>query len=514
MPERVSFNLTDLNVDLPPYQVPPDVWTFHQNIEVNEGFPRRARGFGRVFGDTLFLPRYIANGQRFGVSEFIYGGDTNLAVTDGTIHTDITGALIWTATGPNNPWTGGSINNITIVSNRTGPAASYSTGDPAALILPDWPTDRFAGAMRVYREFLIAMDITEAGVRDGDLIRWSDAAPPNDVPQSWTAGAQSQAGSASASFTPGDLVDGLTLREQFMIYKAHAMYVLSLVGGRLVMSTRPVFSTLGMLARGCAVEWRGQHIVLTDGDVVIHNGVEARTLIDRRIRKAIFSQISVDNFENSFVVLDKELQEVWICVVREGSTFPDVALVWSIADDAWGFRELGVNTWPHGVEGKLSSAIEEATWSKRTTDWNTDSSRWSDTGISEAFEQLLFADAGSLIQAMGQLDSFDGVIPTGVVQRIGLDLGEPDRFKLITRIWPKLEGVSSSVVRVRLGGQESVNAPVVWQPYQDFIISETDFLDFSEMDSVRFVSVEFRSETNATWRSPAFDLEVELQGKF
>ena len=511
MPERVPMNMSDLNVDLPPYQVPPDVWTLHQNIEVNEGFPRRARGFGRVFGATLFAPRYIANSQRFGVSEFIYGGDTNLAVADGVTHTDITGALVWFAAGAQ-PWTGGTLNNITIVNNLTGQPASFTTGDTEALILPDWPLTRTASALRVYREFLVAMDITEAGIRDSDLIRWSSAAPPNDIPQSWTAGAQSQAGSASASFTPGVVVDGLTLREQFMIYKAHAMYVLNLVGGRLVMSTRPVFSTLGMLARGCAVEWRGQHIVLTDGDVVIHNGVEAKTLIDRRIRKAIFAQIDPDNFENSYVLLDKELQEVWVCVPENGNVFPNVALVWSIQDDAWGFRELGVNTWPHGVEGKLRTGIPEAAWSERTTNWNTDSGRWSDTGISEAFEQLIFADAGSLLQAMGQLDSFDGVTPTAVIQRTGLDLGKPSEFKLITRIWPKLEGLSGAVVRVRVGGQEKLNSPVVWEDYQDFIVGTTESLDFTT--SVRFVAVEFRSETDSTWRSPAFDLDVELQGAF
>jgi len=512
MPKTVAFNLTDLVVDLPPYKVSPDRWTLHQNIEVNEGFPRRARGFGRVFGSTLFLPRFLLNGQRFGVSEFIYGGDTGLAFTDGTAHFDITGTLVYNSLGATSPWTGGMINNIAALSNKTGPAMFWETGTAAALILPDWPTTRRAGSLRVYREFLVALDITENGVRDSDLIRWSDAAPQNDVPQSWTAGAQSLAGSASAAFTPGDLVDGLTLRDQFMIYKAHAMYTMSLIAGRLVMATRPVFSTLGMLTRNCAVEWRGQHIVLTDGDVVIHNGIEARSLIDRRIRKAIFSNIDTVNFENSYVVIDKELQEVWICVPREGELFPRVALVWSIADDAWGFRELGVNSWPHGVEGKLNTAIEEPTWASRTTLWNTDSSQWSTTGISPVSDSLVFADAGNLLQAMGQRDDFDGITPTAILQRIGLDMGVPTNFKYVTRIWPKLEGVNGAVVRTRIGGQENVNSPVIWEPYQDYVIGTTDALDFDA--SGRFISVEFRSETDATWRSPAFDLEVNLQGQF
>ena len=326
MAEVVSFDMTGLVVDLPPYKVKPDTWTGFQNIEVNEGFPRRARGFGRVFGATLFLPRWMINAQREGVSDFVYGGDTAIAETDGSgVHNDITGALIFDSTGARNPWTGGTINNIVIANNLTGPAMSWVTGDPAALLLPDWPATRFAGSMRVYREFLIAMDITEAGIRDSDLVRWSDAAPPDDVPQSWTVGSQSQAGSASAAFTPGILVDGRALRDAFYIYKTHATYVLQLIGGSLIMSVRPVFSTMGALSRGCIVEWRGQHIVLTDGDVVIHNGVEAQSLVDRRVRRAIFENMDVDNFGNSYLVLDKEAQEVWVCVPSTGNVFPNIA---------------------------------------------------------------------------------------------------------------------------------------------------------------------------------------------
>ena len=510
--ETVAFDLTGLVTDLPAYQVPPDTWTGLQNVTVSEGFAARARGFGRVFGTTLHLPRWLQSVQREGVSEFIYGGDTALAETDGVAHNDITGALVFDSTGAFNPWTGGTINNIAIANNLTGPAMSWVSGAAAALILPDWAATRFAGAMRVYREFLIAMDITEAGVRDSDLIRWSDAAPPNDVPQSWTAGDQSQAGSATASFTPGDLVDGLTLRDQFYIYKTHATYILQLIGGNLVMSTRPVFSTLGMLTRGCAVEWRGQHIVLTDGDVVVHNGIEAESLIDRRVRRGIFDNLDEDNFANSFVVADKERQEVWVCFPEIGNVFPNRAAVWSIADNQWGFRDLGVNTWPHGTEGLLKIPIPEGTWDTRTTNWNEDASRWRDTGISPDQEQLIFADAGSLLQGMGQLDTFDGVDPVATAQRIGLDLGEPERFKYVSRIWPKVEGLSGAVVEVRVGAQLSVNSPVIWDQYQDFVIAETESLGVDAAG--RFIAVEFRTDTAAVWRSPAFDLEVRLAGPF
>ena len=515
MPSTVTkFNMTGLSVDLPPYQVPPKVWTLFRNVEVNEGFPRRARGFGRIFGDTLHLPRHMVSSQRDDVAELVYGSDTAVAVTDGTVHNDITGAIVFDSTGDVDPWSSGTLNNIAILNNNTGPAFSWTPGDLAVLQLPDWPNDRRAGALRVYREFLIAMDITEGGVRDGDLIRWSDAAPANDVPQSWTAGTQSLAGSASAAFTPGNLVDGFTLRDQFFIYKTHATYVMQLVGGSLVMSNRPVFGTLGALARNCIVEWRGQHVVLTDGDIVIHNGVEAQSIVDRRVRSAIFSGIDESNFRNTYVVIDKEQAEIWFCAPQSGEVYPSVALVWSILDNEFGFRELGagVNRWPHGVESIISTASDEPTWNTRTTTWSTDSSDWDDAGLSPAFEQLIFGDEGNLLQGIDQLDSFDGTTPVAVCFREGLDFGAPDKMKYVSRIWPKIEGTNGSVVQVRVGGALEVNGPITFDQFQDYTIGTTVSLGVNA--SGRYIAVEFRSESDATWRSPAFDLQIKEMGRF
>jgi len=510
----VKFDMAGLAVDLPAYQYPPDVWTLFQNIEVNEGFPRRARGFGRVFGGTLHLPRHLQTSQREGVPELIYCSDTAVGVTDGVNHTDITGALVFDSSGDVDPWSSGTINNIAILNNNTGPAMSWRSGDATVTILPDWPTTRVAGAMRVFREFLIALDINEAGVRDADLIRWSDAAPPNDVPQSWTVGSQSQAGSASAAFSPGVLVDGLTLRDQFFIYKTHSTFVLSLIGGTLIMQQRPVFATVGALARNCITEWRGQHIVMTDGDIVIHNGIEVRSLIDRRVRSALFAGLDETNFLNSYMVIDKEAAEIWFCAPSSGEIFPNKALVWSILDNEWGFRDLGsgVNRWPHGTQTIVNTNIQEPTWNLRTTNWNTDASDWDDSGISPAFEQMVFGDEGNLLQSIGQLDSFDGTTPIAICQREGLDLGAPDRIKFVTRIWPKVEGTNGSVVKVRVGGALEVNGPIVFDDFQDYIIGTTVSLGVNA--SGRYIAVTFRSETNAVWRSPAFDLEVRKAGHF
>ena len=509
----VDLTLTGLAVDLPPYHYPPDVWTDGQNVEMSDGFPRRARGFGRVFGDTLFTPRFLVNTRQAAVSLWVYGGDQAIAVTDGGPHVDITGALAFNSTGVPSPWSGGVMNQRAILNNLAGTDPGYWVpGSPAVLRLPDWPVDRRAKSIRVFREYLIAMNLTDGAVADPDLFAWSDVAPPNNVPQSWTPGPQSQAGSASASFTPGELVDGIALRDQFFLAKQHAIYILELIGGRFVMRQRPLFSTFGMLSRNCAVEFRGQILMLTDGDVVLTNGVDAQSVIDRRVRAAIFQGLSTTHFENSFLALDKAKSEIWVCVPTEGSTYPNRAAVWSISDNKWGVRDLGANTWPHGIEGVVSTGLAEPTWATRTTEWDTDGSRWSDTGSAPSQETLTFADAGDLIQAVDELDSFDGVDPVARLQRLGLDFGEPDRYKYVSRVWPKIDGVDGSVVRLRIGGQAYGEGPVTWDEWRDVIIGTTEVVGVNARG--RLIAVEIESDTSATWRAPSLTVQVELQGKF
>lgn len=509
------LELTGLATDLPPYRYPPNVWTFAQNVEMSDGFPARAQGFGAVFFAPLHLSRFHVNPQQEQTSVWAYCGDDAVAATDGATHTDITGAFVFDSTGIDDPWSGGVMNNHAILNNRQGVPQSWVAGDAAVTPLPDWPVDRFARSMRVFREYLIAMDITEGAVRDNTLLRWSDAAPPGDVPQSWTAGSQSLAGSASAMFNPGAIIDGLTLRDQFMVYKNHAAYVLSLIGGRFVMRQRPLFSTLGVLARNCAVEWRGNHIVLADGDVALHNGVEARSIVDRRIKSTIFANLSTEQYQNSYLVMDKENQEIWVCFVENGETYPQRAAVWSIADDQWGVRDLGNpgTSWPYGSEGVVVFDVDqEISWGSRTTNWDTDISFWDSQGGSAAEETLLFSEDPPLFQNIGARTSFDGVAPVARLQRIGLDLGLGDKYKHVSRVWPRIQAEPGTLVQVRVGGQPSADGLVTFDDFKDFIVGQDESVGVDA--SGRYIAIEFQTETERLWSSPSFDLEVTLRGRF
>jgi len=513
---EIPLEMTGVAVDLPPFRYPPNVWTRAENVEMGDGFPRRARGFGEVFGTPIELPRVLQSARIGNIPTWVYGGDTKLGSYDGSTHTDITGTNIFDSTGILAPWTSGSMNENIVLNNLTGQPMYYAPGAGAALVLPGWDPEWKCEAMRVHREFIIAMNFDQAGVLDPDLVRWSDRAPPNDVPQSWTAETGSLAGSVSAAASAGALVDGITLRETFYIFKQHATFALSLIGGQFVFQQRPVFSTLGMLTRNCAVEWRGQLIILTDGDIVITNGVQAESLADRRIKSAIFNNIDGDNYKNAYVVLDKAEAEVWICVPSKGNTYPDFAAVWSIEDNQWGFRDLGdrtiPETWPCGSQGIVDTDAAPETWSSKTTTWNTDTTDWDFTGISPADESLLFGSDQVLLQAIDELSSYNGTPPQAYLERTGLDLGEPDKNKYIKRVWPKFEGTESSTIEIRVGASDLPDGNPDWGNWEPFVIGQDSYVPADSRG--KYIALAMRSESNATWRTPGFNMVATLQGRF
>ena len=517
MPITESLKLIGLETDKPGFDTPPNAWTFEQNIEVGSGISRRARGHLSIFGTSLHVSRWHSPlSTPFG-DFWVYVGDALVSQTTGVgAHTDITGSLTFDSTGDKDPITGGVVNGNLVFNNQDGVPAFWKPPAGAALPLPDWPVDRRAKAMGVFRDFLIAMNISDGIAEFPEQLLWSDAAPAGDVPQSWTPGDQSLAGDASAAYKPGPIVDGKALRDQFFLYKTHSTFVLQLIGGALVMQTRPVFPTTGVLAKNCVAEFRGSHFVLTDGDVIVHNGVEARSIIQNRIRRTIFDRMDPDNFQNSYVALDKKLGQLWVCVPQLGAEFPTAAVIYNISDDAWSVRDLqipGPTQTPYVAPGIVIVAEPEAQWDERTTTWVTDTTTWAFGGSSAIEERLLMADTSPQFFGVGLSESFDGTTPVATLRREGLDFGEPDIVKFCSRIWPKLQGTSASVIRIRAGGSLGADDPVLWGPYQDYIIGPGDNFVGAEA-SGRYLAFEFRSEVPNAWRLTGFDVELGTLGNF
>jgi len=508
--------------DLISSAAPADRWTRGRNVVFRE-YAERKRGEVAVYGAPLGPPIYaLFTRDASEVPVWIYPSNTHIFYTDGSLHTGITPANFLTSTRENT-WTGGILNSIPVLSSRR---PYYWPGSGLMLDLPDWPVTRLCGAMRPYKFHLIAMAIDEGGTLLEDQVLWSDAAPPGSIPLSWTPSPDNEAGSTELSQTGGIVLDGLQLRESFIIYKDTSTYKMDYIGGAQVMRTVPLFTQSGLLNRNCASEFRNNHYVLTDGDLIVHDGQQVISAADDQIRRTLFSFIDGGNFRRSFVVTNYNQQEVWFCVPETGEIFPSVAAVYNRKLNRWGLRDLPERP-AFIAPGQVRLVPEGLSWDSDPDSWDSDPSPWNegDVGRVDFYElvsvsELAGAGAGQFTFQDGSPDD-NGVPVTAELYREGLALGNWSKIKDVKTIWIEATGTPGTVLQVQCGAHDQPDGPAVWGPEHDFVIGTDTRVDVGADDegiSGRYIGVRITcgSELQIVepWKLNRVVFEHEKRGQF
>ena len=81
----------------------------------------------------------------------------------------------------------------------------------------------------------------------------------------------------------GDIiVDGAALGGSFIIYKERSTWLMKHIGGNLVFSFQKLFNDTGVLSRNCVVEFDNKHFAVTNGDLIVHNGVSKDSIATKQ----------------------------------------------------------------------------------------------------------------------------------------------------------------------------------------------------------------------------------------
>ena len=526
-PNRIlaELRLRSLVDDIPPSEVPPDTWTELNGFNMRPGYANRVLGMSQFFLDTLTNPVNLINVKEGTQNFWVYMGDDAVRVVDqaGVVN-DITPA-VYAAPVRARQANSAIINSFPIQSFQQDPPTFWDKV-PANICqpLPDWPTNTRARSVRSFKQFLFALGLTEGSVTLPDKLQWSDAALAGAVPQVWTPAPTNQAGFTTLPAAGGDILDGLALRGSFIIYKEHSTYTVNFVGGTFVFAFRKLFTTSGMLANNCVAEVEGKHVVLTDGDLIIHDGQNLRSLVDKALRRFIFLQIDSDNFENSFLFNYRAAKEIWACFPTTGFEHANLAVVWDYAHDLLSVRDLPED-WSHAASGTVLVASAAIDWDGQTEEWDQASGSWNRSAFTGAFERALGAvpvssvDGNSRILYIDDTNSNrDGTPVGGILTREALDFGAPQEFKYIRRIWPRIVGSTGTIIKIRIGVQDDPGSAISFTPIQDFRVNVDQFLNFDA--SGRYITVRFQEDTapgapvQSIWSVHGFDVEYVLQGQF
>ena len=510
--------------DVPADVSDPGAWTEASGVNFREGIAERVAGWREIYDTTNEPPLHVINNYFDGSNYWLYASDDEINVTDeGGTHKDITPAAAPSTGADSNIWTSCELNGLPVLNfGEDYPVywgRDYGTPTVCAT-LPDWPANYTAKVMRAFKYYLVAMNIYGGGTTLPATVKWSDAAaqgiPDDGAGTTWSATAENDSGELDLGATAEGINDGLALRDEMLICKAHSTYKLIYVGGVAVFGQRQFSATAGALAANCMAEYRGQMVTLADGDVWITDGQQMRSLVDRRVRRNLFSRLDVDNFTRSYVVAHPLKHEVWICIPETGATYPNLALVWNAETDKLSYRDIngGGSGIPHMAPGNISESGLAKTWTTITGTWATNTNKWSDFNAAEPVNGLVGVefDAPNLVLMDTGLTQDTGTINSRL-RREGLDFGDREAVKLVTEFWPRITGPAGIQVNIRLGTQDAPEDAISWGASSVYTLGTDKFINTRTRG--RLISVEIQStDISGQWRCTGGDFKLMVAGRY
>lgn len=511
MPKVSVDNLGAVGVvtDIDPQETPPNSFTQLTNFRTSPG------GVKTVYSHSLALD-YVAEDESLGIAYVEFAGvpfwvsmsndrvrASNTSTSAQIINSGISAVNLATK------WNSAYLAGYLIINN--GQQAPWSWDGTlsagSAVTLANWPASTTARVFRSFKEYLLALDVTESGTRYRTMVRWSHPADPNTLPETWDhTDEEKDAGRVELSSTPHPVTDALALGDMLLVYKQDSVWGFTFIGAPFVFRISKVADDFGCATPGGVVNYPGGHCVLTCDDVVVHNGNgESRSILTYRLREELFTALTPSKIDFAFLVLQKEYNEVWICY-PDGQTGSaetlsscNRAICWN-----WETNALHKRTLPnvhYGANGAVLTSLVQAqqcTSLVMVTHEETDDFLW--------------------------MDKYDANvdIPAGVIERQDLALvgrrgdGSPKIDtgvrKVITEFYPRFSLGGTPTITCKFGGRNNLsaaNAYTVTRAYtlsrlrMNFVLNRTLFayrIDVTyasgEDETVQFMSFEFEVKTN------------------
>jgi hypothetical protein len=511
--EFSQFKHWGIVTDLPPEEVDPRFWTDCSNFRFQDQACVRVGGYDAFAAPLLGAPIFAMQCQLGAVAYWIYCGTQNVYVTDGETHWDITptAGLSLCEAGD---WTGCLLNGIPVLSNGVNEPIYWDFNTTARCAkLPGWPTGASCLAIRAFKYHLFALNIFDGGTRQPNTIWWSAGAAPGAIPQEWVPDPDNDAGDMVLADGGGDVVDGLALRDTFIVYKQTATFALNYVAGQYVYTQRKLFLTSGLQGRNCVMELNGEHWCFTGTDVIRHDGQNFTSLVENKVKHRLVESIDPNRTKLCCVSQRARAQQFWVCIPENGKPDLSVAYVFNVITGDCGVRELpGV---VFAARGLVTTSGDNISWDSDTTPiaWDDDIGMWDQASFSPTYDSMLLCDAEqSKLWNVDNSDLADGQPLYAFLERQSLPINNPIQRALVVRVLPRITGGAGETIQIRVGGQPVFGAPITWSDPKDFVIGQDAAVDVQTEG--RLISVRFEGTTRQQWKLHSYRLEAVDLGLF
>lgn len=508
-------NITGIMTDPNPSDLPPNRWTFGNNVKFRNGKAEMVEGYSAVYDvppePLLQIYPYLSQNTPF----WLGASATKIRVTTGpggwVDYSRLVGGA-YTASQTNN-WNGGFLAGVSILNNGADLPQSLLPSANNFTNLPNWPLTYRCKVMRPFKNYLIGLNLTVNSVAYPTAVKWSSPADPGEVPSTWDiTDPTNDAGETALADTSGAIVDGKKLRDIFVIYKEDSVYSMRYIGGAFVFQFQQLFDDVGMIATNCVAEFDGKHFVVGRGDVYVHNGVSKASVIDGHMKDFLFNSIKDDNIQNTFVVPDYNNTEMWICFAQSTgaatSGYCDKACVWNWATNEWSIRDV-----PQLISAAsgVVDPQEPDSWDSDTAAWDTDATVWGSQTYNPAKNKIvLLSNVQNRLYVVGETNRFNGAVFTSYIERTDMYFDDDRGMKCVTSFTPHMKG--EGVCKIYIGTSNVQDAPVTWSDPYTYNIGVDHHFTFRHFG--RYISVKFEMSSEKAWNLNGYTLEfTPLAGK-
>lgn len=511
-----NFAQSGINSDLLPWDLDGSFLTEMNNVRISRN---TIQPFG---GSSLwttlpvdFQPGFIMHVGTSTSKNWIIAGQDKVYSYDGTVLTDISNVLGYADVNDEDLWQGCLIADIPII-NHPDHGPEYWLPPTSGIQLKYLPWDatntwadvnETAQIIRSHKQFLFALDLVSNGVEISDGVRWSSPADIGGIPDTWDPlDTTNLAGITSLGAAGGKIIDGLSLRDAFVVYRERSISVFEPSNDVFVWKIRHQSSTFGLLSPDAIVEVHGKHYFISDGDILVNDGTSIKSLMHNRLRLKFTSNFNPNQFHRSFAIKNTVFGEIWFCVPSSGSDYPDIAYMYNWRDDTWAIRDIPPTPFA-GIGPRDAAPIS---WNDTIGSWDSFFGNWDRHSITPLNDTIIAAIKPTGVGESGSLTILDDIneenpIPyKAIIERVGFALEGLNKVNTITRVYPHIKGPAT--VMIQIGSQDYPGSPVRWKPAVEFnpeLDRKVDIRTTGELHCFRC----FSEETVSQWALSGFDIE-------
>lgn len=500
--------LIGVNKDLSQHELPPNAWTDAQNIRFLDGYAYQSYGYGEIYASPTIVPYNLLPINVAGSRYIGLAGSGKIHVVNGTTYTDITRASGGDYTGTINGWTSTSLSGIPIWNNGTDLPQYWDLNIAnKCTSLTNWPASTTCKSLRAYKNYLVALNVTKTGTNYPFMVKWSDSSDPGTLPYWDHTNPIYDAGENDLAEGGDIVVDGLALRNDFLIFKTNSLWRMTFTGGTYVFAFNKISASQGILAKNCAVEIAdGQMLVVGGSDIYVTDGQQITSVLDKQTRRYFYSSLDTDYYSRTFVFVNPYLNEACVCYPTAGNTTANKMLVWNFKDRTIAFRDIPNLT--HACTGLVESSLT-TTWSADSAPWGADTTAWNQPDFTPDASRVVWASNDQKLYLMDSSATYNGTIPTAYLERIGLNFGSPETVKLVRGIRPRIQGDTGSTVTISVGGASD---PYTVPTYTTMTHTIGTTISNDCLVSGRYISLKVSSGTAYNWRLDSIDADVIESG--